>query len=267
MTTIINSRNLELEINHNLDLIQLNLHDLPPDELIAPRKLTKEQNQRWKSRKNHWYLIGLYLDYLQLKQAGYNPSNPLYSCEINPAFKEVIKLSTRGFLAELNLMISGWDLIKKFATQKKREFPFENPREMLAERCKKLSILQSQASLSEEINQGITLTEVRNDWKNYKRLIHRKFKTSEEEKMALSHLLKSQDWLDFVICAVWEFNTKGEVRKAWNNFKEAFNKEAEMWLKKDYFKKHNLRLISIKWHHGIPVDAKSSRRITFIPLP
>lgn len=256
-----NSNNSNSEIC--IELFHLYFYELPPFQLIANKNLTQEQSQIWKHRKNYWRLIGEYLDYLQIKQAGYPLRDPLDSYRLDKAIKNFISISARGYFAELNVMTASWDLIIAFAAENKREFPFESPSQMLAERCKRLSILQSEASLSAEINQGNTLGEVRDDWANYKRLIHGKLKASEVEKSVLPALLESNDWFDFVICAVWHHTTKREVRKAWNNFKDAFDEEAAMWQKKDYFKELDVRLASIKWHQGIPVDAQSSRRITF----
>lgn len=261
MNSITNSNDSNSEIN--LELFHLYFYKLPPFQLIANKNLTKEQSQIWKHKKNYWRLIGEYLDYLQIKQAGCTLLDPLDSYHLHKAIKKFISISAKEYFAELNLMTAGWHLIIKFAAKNKREFPFESPSQMLAKRCERLSILQSEAFLSEEINQGNTLGEVRDDWANYKRLIHEKFKAGEAEKSALSALSKSEDWFDLVICAIWDSRVKGEVKKAWNDFKEAFDEEAAMWQKKDYFKEFNVRLASIKWHQGMPADAQSSRRITF----
>ena len=104
----------------------LAIQKLPPFQLVL-QNLSIEQDQIWQHRQNHWRLIGQQLDYLQKDELALKPKNPLEETELHPTFKEFISITANGFLAELNLMNIGWDLIKDFAAEKKTDFPFEKP--------------------------------------------------------------------------------------------------------------------------------------------
>ncbi|BAY88019.1 hypothetical protein NIES267_75610 (plasmid) [Calothrix parasitica NIES-267] len=252
-----------------IKLLTLAIQKLPPIQLVLLRKLSIEQNQIWQHRQNYWRLIGQQLDYLQLDQLGFKPTNLLESVELHPAFKELINITAKGFLAELNLMNVGWDLIKVFAAENKTDFPFENPRQMLAERCKQLSMLQAQNFLTNDINQGITLDEVREDYRHCTAFMRDRL-DPDEEKTAFSALLNSGDWFGFTVCAIWNYRQdknykKGELKKTWKAFLQSFKEESAMWCRKDYFKKYGVKLSSLKWSEGKPVCADSSQKTILSP--
>lgn len=216
-----------------IKLLALAIQKLPPLQLVVLRNLSTEQTQIWHHRQNYWRLIGQQLDYLQLDQLGFKQKKKLEETELHPAFKELISITANGFLAELNLMNIGWDLIKNFAAENKTDFPFENPRQMLAERCKQLSILQAQNFLTNDINQGTTLDEVREHYR-YCTAFMRDRLDPDEEKTAFSALLNSGDWFGFTVCAIWDSRLdnnykKGKLKQAWKNFLQSFKEESAMW--------------------------------------
>lgn len=250
-----------------IQLLTLAIQKLPPFQLVLLRKLSIEQNQIWQHRQNYWRLIGQQIDYLQLDELGSKPKNPLDSTQLHPAFKELTSITAKGFLAELNLMNIGWDLIQDFAAKKKTDFPFENPRQMLAERCKQLSILQAQNFLTNDINQGTTLDEVREHYR-YCTAFMRDRLDPDEEKIAFSALLNSGDWFSFTVCAIWNHRQdkkykKGKLKRAWEDFLQSFKEESAMWCRKDYFKKYGVKLSSLKWSEKKPVCADSSKPAIF----
>ena len=138
---------------------------------------------------------------------------------------------------------------------------------MLAERCRQLSILQSQNFLASDINQGTTLNEVREHYR-YCTAFMRDNLDPDEEKIAFSALLNSGDWFGFTVCAIWNHRQdknykKGKLKRAWKDFLQSFKEESAMWCRKDYFKKHGVKLSSLKWSQGKPVCANTSQPVIF----
>lgn len=87
-------------------------------------------------RRIFWSLVGRRIDYLQMLQLGFREKDVLL--EIDPKYRETVKAYSDYYFALLQVAIKDWLLIKDVARKQGRDFPFENPRELLAEIAKEV---------------------------------------------------------------------------------------------------------------------------------
>lgn len=241
------------------------LTGLPPVYLISLRQcLTDDQSQQWKIHQAFWQWVAVKIDYLQRESLGYILPDPFESPLLHPSQKAYYNIAANTLFAELNLMIAGWDLIKSAAFENQKEFVFANPRELCTEYCAKKSILSTQLFLSNGINQGETLGMIRESYQNVSAFYREKIKL-QEESYTLQAYLNYGDWLEFTIYAIWKhrenkkFN-QGKLKQAWENYLRSFKSEFTMICQKDYFKKHNSRITTLKWTQGNAAHTKDCRR-------
>lgn len=241
--------------------LRLVLEELPPLDLILLRQdLTFQQQWLWKNQETLWKGIGMKIDYLQLKRMGFILEDPFDAPGFDPVSKVIMNRKANTSFAELNLMIAGWELIKEAALKNKKDFPFNNPRELFAEYCKQQAITATQDFLSTDINQGEPLTETRQYYRDLGALYRGRVgeKDVEKERRALLDFLNSNDWFRFSIYAIWghqncpKFNN-GELKRAWKEFLKAFKDESAMVCNKNFFQKYGVKLSQLKHNQGKPV--------------
>lgn len=249
--------------------LRLNLDELPPLDLILLKQfLTSDQQKEWENQRNFWKGIGMKIDYLQLDELGFvELEDPFNNPEFDPVFRIQLDIATNTLFAKLKIMIAGWELIKGAALKNKKDFPFNNPRELFAEYCKQRAVSATQYFLSTDINQGESLTEIRQYYRDLGALYRNRLE-EDEEKRALDDFLNSNNWFRFTIYAIWKYKrskkfNRGNLKRAWEQFLDSFKEESAMVCDKNFFKKHKVELNCLKWNQGRPVHTKSSRPAVF----
>jgi hypothetical protein len=251
-------------------MLSLAINKLPPNKIITLlQNWTDEQKLWWQHHKNYWSWIAKKIDYLQYKDLGYILPDPLASPSLHPypGLRTLLEIQSNTFLAELQLIITGWELIKSTAIKNRRNFIFNSPRELFVEYCTHQATLKTQSFLSTESDQGQTLAEVR---ENYRRVtaFYRRRLEKEDEQYKLKECFECGEWLSFVIYAIWEhcldrkFND-GKLSKAWGNYLNAFKTESAMFCKKDFFKKHGCKISLMKWSQGKAVYNDTYRPVVW----
>jgi hypothetical protein len=262
--------------------LSIAINKLPPNKIVTSlQNWTDEQKLWWQHHKNYWSWIAKKIDYLQYKDLGYILPDPVASSSLHPGLRTLLEIQSNTFLAELQLMIAGWELIKSTAIRNQRNFIFNSPRELFVEYCKHQATLKTQFFLPTEsdqgqtlaevtdINQGQTLAEVR---ENYRRVtaFYRRRLEKEDEQYKLKECFECGEWLSFVIYAIWEHCldrkfSDGKLSKAWGNYLNAFKTESAMFCKKDFFKRHGCKISLMKWSQGKAVYNDTYRPIVWHP--
>lgn len=265
-------------IGHQDDFTSLQGHkqmisvikQLPICPLIAQ---TNDQKNWLKHMQNFWVWMGLRLDYLQLKQLGFLPMDPIDNPDLFPRQREHLDLFSSHLFQTLQVVIKGFPFIKDAAIREERNFNFDNPRDLFTEICRDWSKSDIEAPFSKGIDQGVELNQVRAAWttmsKFYRGRLSKDFtgksvcENEPTEDQILSDL-KSGDWVGF-----WQFAV----------FKHRFKELREPW--KEYLKTHkNLNrfihetkpiegtsLVLLKWHSGHAVYSSTNTPLKFDDSP
>lgn len=240
------------------------IKELPPEEILK-KILKPTQRSEWEYQKFYWKWIGTMLDYYQYEQLGYSPSNPLDNQELEPAQYEFLKIASLYKLAQLNLMIYGWDLINEAADDNYRDFPFKYPRELFAEACKLEAIRGTEnfLFLSEDTEQeklkGMTLQEMRDVLRQESAFYNGK---SEHQNM-LQIYQASSCWHRFTIFAIFKkrlskkTESEQKLYKAWQDFLNAHKSLKRLVCDKNHHKIKGYKPIALKWDQGFPLNSQN----------
>lgn len=240
---------------------------LPPTDAVLLHNLKEEQERQWEQEKNKWQWLGVRIDYLQRTQLGFILKDPLEDPRLDPVYRVYFDILSSRLFSELNLMIAGWELIQKAAIDNHRELSFSNPRELFAEHCRQEAVFGTQFFLSNGINQGETLAEIRGYYRFVSAFYRERLEEPEKSRMLQAHK-ECDHWSRFCIYAVWDYRNnknfkKGNLKQAWENFLNAFKGEAAMACKKNFLKKQGAKISCIKWNQGHPVHADTNRPVKF----
>ncbi len=221
---------------------------------IPPRttKCKTKDQQTWvinENNFNRW--IGLRLDYLQQKQLGFLPNDPLDHPFFDPRFKPWITVESEYWFALLQIAIEGWKLIKEAAIREKREFPFRNPRELIVEVFREKSLEYAlEKVFSTELGTGFTLNEIRQNFRESSKFLRGRLEANDEAREL--EACRSGRWREFCIFAIWEYRHRGKhkkVRQAWKNFLDA-HKAKSAFLHSLPSPTDKEKLVSLKWNRG-----------------
>lgn len=234
------------------------IKELPPCNLVEFLTLSHSQELIWQQSRLRWKYLGRYLEYSQLKQAGYLPENPL--SDIDPAYQEWISREGNLLLAELGLMIHGWQIIKSAAINDHGFFNFDSPRSLFIESCKQEAEFLIKPCLSEV--EGNSLTQLREYYRQknafYRdRLKHDKTNDWLEEFKACGH------WTYFCIAAIWQYRNT-TLKNSWQEYLKAYKQVMAIYCDKDFFKPYELRIAQTEWRGGKLFDSKNKSPIKIL---
>jgi hypothetical protein len=205
----------------------------------------KEQSGEIKRQKNLWKWTGGRIDYLQQKQMGFLIDDPANLLTI-PILKTKLIVRSDYFFCFLQVIIDGFDIIKSAAHRKGKDFPFNNPREVLAAICKEQAQEQINEITSRDIGNGVTISQARKE----QSLIGKFYRgsLSDEETEALCLFFEDSGLLTgFVIASIYQGTGKRYLKKwhSWQQFKKAHKNYCK------YLNSPETHLV--KWEGGHPV--------------
>ncbi|WP_299414821.1 hypothetical protein [Acaryochloris sp. IP29b_bin.148] len=101
-------------------------------------------------KRNKWKALAVRLYYLQKVQLGHNSQDPanLLECH-HPASKQILIIQSNYLFSILQLLIgdptnpeelNGFKIIKEKSIERKREFPFESPRQLFVGICHSMAV-------------------------------------------------------------------------------------------------------------------------------
>ena len=230
---------------------------------------TDPQKSAIENRKEYWNLIGKRIDYFQLKLCGYNPPDPVEEKELHPGWKEFINLISLYDFATLNLMISQFEVIKAAAIKEGRNFPFDNARELFAERCRELANSEVVEEISSRsVNNGNSLTNQQDGMTKLSFFLKGKVETEEEEEL-LEEFRTHKEWCVFWLFPVWKATIDGipskPLKRCWEDYLDAY-KDVLKLFKKGSSVPDESKLIRPKWSAGHLFDPKTGKPLIYESL-
>jgi hypothetical protein len=227
------------------------IEELPPYKLIAFKTLSNAQEFKWQQSRLWWGYLGKYLEYSQLKQAGYLPENPLI--DLHPGYQEWISRQGNLLLAELGLMIDGWQIIKNAALSEGKIFDFDSPRSLFVESCR-----QEAEFLLKPCLIGIessSLTQIREFYRQ-SNAFYRDRLSAKEAAEWLEEFKTCGHWTYFSIYAIWQHRHKA-LSKSWQEYLKAYKQVTSIYCDKEFFKPYGLKASQVMWRGGKMFDAKN----------
>lgn len=250
---------------------------LPPEHLQMLKALsglpehpilwTKDQQTFIEDQKRFWKWVAGIIDYLQREQLGFVCINPLDNPSLHPTQRLRLEVNASYRFSQLNLIIVGWDLIKKEANRNHKSFSFNNPRELFTELCRQQATIEITDSITDSITDGNTnesIGKVRENYR-YRSSFYRDRLKAKETEQALEICRKSEYWENFVVYAIWEKKFSGlsrgnlEMRDCWKKYLAAHKKLSAFWC--DNKTKNTYRLILPKWTYGYAINPQTSQRL------
>ncbi len=239
---------------------------------ICPSIAQTDDQKNWlKHMQNFWVYMGLRLDYLQLKQLGFLPVDPIDDPNSHPRLREHLDLFSSYFFQMLQVVIKGFPFIKDAAIREGRNFNFDNPRDLFTEICRDCSKPVIEDAFSKGIDQGVELNQVRavgtTMSKFYRGRLSKDYSGKSVCKNELSEEqilldLKSGDWFCFWQFAVFKHRFK-ELREPWKEFLKT-QKNLNRFIHET---NQGTRLMMLKWHSGHAVYSSTSRPLKFDSSP
>lgn len=226
-----------------------------PDSDFKPKK--RDQMLMLISNKNFWGLIGKRIDFLQLKQFGHLPEDPLDNHRLDDFSRKKVDVHSRHYFSILQLVIEGFRNIQKAAIAKERHFPFETPRQLFAQICRDIANGGISALSSEGLNQGVGLKEFRKQARRCN-AFYKDSASTENEKEAILLQLQKGNWFEFWIFAIWEHRYEREFVNSWKDFVRTHTDIGKFLDKNDYPGKN---VSMVKWNDGNAVRSESCRPI------
>jgi hypothetical protein len=233
---------------------------LPPEMLLHSYSLSKKQQRFWEEAKHRWVYLTNQIDYLQMKQAGYNPSPPLL--DVSPAYKEIYEVESALLFTKLQIMIAGFDLIKEASKQCQIGFNFESPRDLFIEACKQEFNLLCDNFLRGQSKNESSLTDVRTHYK-ISNAFYRDRLNKIDTKTWLEDHKNCNHWFRFIIYAIWNHRHKNPVnpsdlslRSAWQLFLKAYKFKCKQVCDKTYFSEYGCKITVAIWRSGQAFDSQ-----------
>lgn len=220
---------------------------------------TKKQAEFIFSEHNYWQLTGTRIDYLQAKQLGFLPIDPLFSIE-NEEIREIIQVFSDYFFNKLQVIIPNFEVIRWTAQKRNRQFTFRNPRNLFAQICKEHAGRAVIECCSQDVNVGMPIKEVRNSLRAMGKFYRGSMSQDLMAKKSES-LLGSPSWSDFTMGAICQEVGRKHLNKRdyWREFKAAHKAMYRL------SKKKNQSIMF--WNAGYPVYASSLQPVNFLFVP
>lgn len=229
----------------------------------CPILWTKDQEAEIENQKKFWQWTAGLIDYLQQKQLGFEHPDPLDNPRLHPLQRQKIDVNSCYRFSQLNLIIVGWDLIKNAAKRNRRNFPFNNPRELFTELCRQQATVEISDVVSDEGENG-GIGKVRENYR-VRAAFYRGRLEPEETKTLLEIYRNSEYWENFLIYAVWEKRNSGlrranfQMRDCWKAFLAAHKELAAFWCNKTAI--DNCQFVLPKWSCGYAIHPQTSKRL------
>ncbi len=187
---------------------------------------TRDQKIWLKDRQTFWAWMRLRINYLQLKQLGFRPLDPIDDLNLHPRQREFLNLFSSYLFQMLQVIIKGFSFIEDAAIREGRNFCFDNGRELFTEICCSWDESGINDVFSEGIDQGSELNQIRAAWtttsKFYRGRLSKEYTGKsvcknelKEEQILLD--LKNSDWFGFWQFAIFKHRFK-ELREPWKEF-------------------------------------------------
>ena len=232
---------------------------LPPTNV---KVWTDEQKIELNYQRNVWKWISARIDYLQLIQAGYLPEDPLNDFRFDTAQRVQIDLASRFKFAQLNLIIAGWEWVKKEAIAQHRDFYFQNPRELFADFCRQEAEAGLGDCLSKDVNQGVSVQEIRKFWTDQSAFYRDRLPHQNEEQL-LEIYRDSKFWDFLTIYSIWNYRHRPKefpkIHQAWKAYLKSHKDWASFWCGKKPV--GGCRLTTLRWNFGHPVLPNGKKAI------
>jgi quinol monooxygenase YgiN len=233
------------------------------------KHLTAAQLAQITHTENFWALILKRIDWLQreqlIEQWGFCSPEILNHPEFYD-FKYMnwmLDATSRYHFAQLQICISGWDLIKQAAQENQKEFPFNNPRELFSTIC-----LQQKESDLSGIKDGSEggLEQQRANLRIRSHFYRDRLPAEETCKLLKMHQESSQ-WCNFIIYAIWDERyssyrkspTSRTMRETWQDFLKAHKNFTAFWCNKSDVDGYRLSILA--WRAGRGFDPKTNKQI------
>ena len=230
----------------NLDPVQKtlceNLSALPPKELLKGKAINQFQQWKYVYDKSQWQILALRLAYFLLKRIGRRMTDPLDCQEFDSDHKKYVDIISRMFLAELDLVIEGWELIESSALKQKNYFLFDHPYQLFEDVCRFRAKDDLSALLSDDAISEFYLSTFQKGLREESRLFRNRLDT-ETRKQKLDSYKNSNDWVYFAIYAIWNYRHSNkeeheDLAKAWGEFLKAHKKYVAMYCNENFFSKN-----------------------------
>jgi hypothetical protein len=214
-----------------------------------------------------WKYLGAKIDHLQKKQLGFLPAEPIPK-SLHPLLQEQLHVIAEYLFWLLQVLIEGFDDVKNFASQRQRNFPFTEPRELFVGICTEFSSMEIAPIVSDDVGVGETLTEVRVS-QSLTGKFFRFSLTPEKEAQLCSSLEETGFYYGLAIAAIYSTsktylkkltNKRGQTWKQFRNAHKAMNN----FCNKQY--KGDGSLCTITWNAGHPVFSQNGKPVDFPPF-
>jgi hypothetical protein len=182
------------------------------------------QKQELKGFKERWKWIGWQIEYLQLIQLGCSPKEikePCKSTALNPAEAEFLLIFSRFLFQILQLLIgtpgeemTGFSLIKDWATKTGRDFPFKGPIELFIQICRDYA----NEGWNVSINDPPPIIDMRHDWHKQSKFLRGNL---EEEEAVILHSYGQDDWLLAWMVGIYGYRFKKPLQGKFKEFLDA----------------------------------------------
>ncbi len=220
---------------------------------------TKKQAEFLFSEHNYWQWIGIRIDYLQARQLGLLPTDPIFSIN-HKELQEVVQIFSNYFFSKLQVIIPHFEDIYQVAQKRNRHFPFTNPRSLLTQICKEHARRPVVECSSHDVNVGTPIKEIRDILCTMGKFYRGSLSPDLMAKKSES-LLNSASWSDFTMGAICEEVGRKTLDKQdyWKDFKAA--QKAMYRLSK----KPNQS--NMFWNAGYPVYGSNLQPVSFLRVP
>jgi hypothetical protein len=230
------------------------ISNLPLNQ-VKPRD--RDQRAMLRHHQNYWQWIGKRIDYFQYIKVGYTPPDPLDSNVLRPFQRSQLDVTSRYYLAILNLVIEAFPIIQEAALSEGRLDTFGNPRELFAQICRDNANGSIAEIQTKELNQGVGLKELRKILRK-EDAFYRDALPEPEVNLRLAEL-RQGDWSRFWIFAIWKHrHSSRELRKVWRDFKVAHRAICQFADKNDY---SDGKVTMIKFNAGRAFSSHSMQPI------
>lgn len=248
---------------HEFNLMIQAIKKLPDLSMFLP--WTPKQCLFLMDKRARWIYVGERIDYCQKLQLGYRPPDPTPK-SIHPLLQKQVEVVGNYLFWMLQVVIEGFDDIRAFASHRKVEFPFENPRQLFAQICREFSSIEAFQITSRDIGVGETLAKIRSDQSLTGKFL--RFSLPPEQESEICSSLERSGWYGLAIVAI-HTRSRTYLKKSnnqrgltWKKFREAQKAMHQFCTSKP---EGDGKLCSVFWNSGHPVYSKTGKPVT-LPL-
>ncbi len=223
------------------------LRKLPPKNLLQNKSLSEVQYLKWTNDEISWQWIAFRLAYFLIKRtAQATMPDPLDCQTLDEVSRKYIDTVSRLFLAELDLIVEGWKIIKSTALEVRGYFPFDYPSELFGDVCRFRAEDDTSAIFTNETISEVYISKICQGLREESRLFRNGFDTKKTSQKLASYKV-SGDWVYFAIYSIWDYRERCDhkyldLTDAWKRFLKSHKKYVAMYCNKDFFKDVNVSI-------------------------